>query len=123
MKILRELKAGGVGVMSTAAKDGTVNGAVYALPHRIDERTVAWGMTDRQTYRNVRENPHAFFTYVAPGPGYTGVRLSLRLREVRESGEVLDRIRERTRESVGDAAAAAVKYAVFFTVVDERPLV
>jgi len=34
-----------------------VNTAVYAVPHVVDEGTVAWGMTDGRTWDNVRQNP------------------------------------------------------------------
>jgi len=44
-----------------------VNTAVYAVPHVVDEGTVAWGMTDGRTWDNVRQNPHAAYVYFAAG--------------------------------------------------------
>src|SRR4030067_38851 len=87
-----------------AGADGGVNTAIYAIPHRTEENPVAWGMTEKRTYRNIRENPNASYLYIAPGNGYEGVRLTLKLKEIRASGRLLDTIRERPRESSGGGA-------------------
>ncbi len=123
MKFPERLKPGGLGVMATAGGDGTVNTAVYALPHLTGGATAAWGMSEGRTYRNVRGNPSASYLYAAPGGGYLGVRLSLKLQEILESGELLETIRARTRETSGEGAANAIKYAAIFEIVEERPLV
>lgn len=123
MKLEDHFQPGGKGVMATAGADGTVNTAIYALPHSTGENTLAWGMTERLTYRNLRENPSASYLYIAPGNRYEGVRLTLKLKEIRDSGTLLDTIRRRTRESSGEGAANALKYVAFFEVVEERPLV
>ena len=67
----------GLGVMATASKDGTVNTAVYARPHIIDENTLVWGMTDKRTFSNVSRNPFASYLFKTSAPGFTGCRLSL----------------------------------------------
>jgi hypothetical protein len=123
MKFREFLKPGGLGVMATAGNDGTVNTAVYAPPHLAGEGIAAWGMTEGRTYRNVCANPNASYLYVSPGGMYEGVRLALRLKEIRDSGEILEAIRARTRESSGEGAANATKYVAFFEILGERPLV
>jgi hypothetical protein len=123
MKLADHFQPGGQGVMATAAADGTVNTAIYAMPHVTGENTLAWGMTERLTYRNLRENPSASYLYIAPGNRYEGIRLTLKLKEIRDSGKLLDTIRGKTRESSGEGAANALKYVAFFEVVEERPLV
>jgi hypothetical protein len=123
MIFLEHLKPGGLGVMATAGSDGTVNTAVYALPHLTGEGTAAWGMTEGRTYQNVLGNPNASYLYAAPGGGYKGVRLTLRLKEIRDSGELLETIRARTRETSGEGAANATRYVAFFEIIEERPLV
>jgi len=123
MKLTEHLEPGGVGVMATAGVDGAVNTAVYSRPHVIDEGTAAWGMTEGRTYRNVRGNPNASYMYIFPGGGYQGVRLTLRRKEIQESGSILEMIRARTRESSGEEAATAVKYVAFFEILEKRPLV
>jgi len=123
MKTIDSFKPGGRGVMATADASGAVNTAIYASPRIIDEHTVAWGMTERRTYQNVRENPNASYLYIDPGGGFQGVRLTLRLKELKDSGPLLEEIRENTRTVSSPSAAEAVKYVAYFTIVERRPLV
>jgi hypothetical protein len=116
------MKSGGIGILATAAGDGKVNAAVYAVPHRIDGETVAWGMTEGRTHANIKENPNAAFLFLAPGAEYDGVRLTLVLKEICESGEALERIRDRARETSGSGASEMVRYVAFFKVIEMRPL-
>ncbi|MGE5189569.1 MAG: pyridoxamine 5'-phosphate oxidase family protein [Gemmatimonadota bacterium] len=122
MKLSEYLAAGGSGVIATADRDGTINTAVYAAPHFVDENTVAWGMTDGRTYRNLCENPNAAFLHRAPGDGAAGVRMTLKLEQLRDTGDMLDAIRARARTVSGGAAADMVRYVAFFKVVETRPL-
>lgn len=122
MTLSEHLSPGGNGVIATAGKDGTINTAIYAAPHVVNDETVAWGMSEGRTYRNLRENPNAAFLQRRPGTGAAGVRITLKLEKIQESGNVLDTIRERARKSAGAAAADMVKYVAFFKVVEMRPL-
>jgi hypothetical protein len=122
MNIVDVLKPGGHGVIGTASKAGVVNMAVYAVPHVVDNGTVAWGMTDGRTWNNVRENPNASYTYFAPGEGFRGARLTLTLSRTEDSGTMLAKIRERTADS-SPGNPQAVKHVAYFTVVETRPLV
>jgi hypothetical protein len=123
MKRFDQWRAGGKGVMATADAGGAVNTAVYAPPRMIDDTTAAWGMTERRTYANVTANPKASYLYFSPGEEFHGVRLTLRLKEMADSGEILEEIRARTRETAGPGAADALKYVAYFTILEERPLV
>ncbi len=122
MTLSEYLSPGGTGVIATADRDGTINTAIYAAPHVVNDETVAWGMSEGRTCRNLRENPNAAFLHQAPGNGAAGVRITLKLEKIQESGNVLDTIRERARNSAGTAAADMVKYVAFFKVVEMRPL-
>lgn len=113
----------GLGVMSTSSSDGKVNSAVYARPHVIDESTLVWGMTDKRTYQNLTSNPHAAFLFKTGGPGFSGVRLSLELIRSEEGGELLATIKKNTDDVVGPGAGDAVAHAVWFKVVEVRPLI
>ena len=117
------LKPGGKGVMATAGADGTVNTAVYAFPRVVGDQTLAWGMSEGRTYRNLVENPNASYLYIEPGETYQGIRLTLKNKEIRDSGELLDDIRKRTKMTSGEGAAEFVKYLALFEIVEERPLV
>ena len=122
MNIEDVMKPGGRGVIGTASKSGVVNMAVYAIPHIVDDETVAWGMTDGRTWDNVRENPNASYTYFAPGEGFRGARLTLSLSRTEDSGEMLAKIRERT-DATSPGNPEAVKHVAYFKVVEARPLV
>ena len=122
MNIREVLKPGGRGVIGTATKAGVVNMAVYAVPHIVDNGTVAWGMTDGRTWDNVRENPNASYAYFAPGEGFRGARLTLSLSRTEDSGEMLEKIRERTGAS-SPGNPEAIKHVAYFKVVETRPLV
>lgn len=123
MTTIDRYKPGGTGVMATADADGIVNTAIYAFPRRIDEQTVAWGMTALRTYRNLQANPNASFLYIEPGGGYRGFRLTLRLKEFVESGPVFEEVRKNTRKVSSPDAAEALQAVAYFTIVEKKPLV
>lgn len=123
MKLSRMFKSGGTGVIATANGKGIINTAIFSTPHVIDEDTVAWGITDGRTLANVRENPKAAFLYRNPGEGYDGARLTLELKDIEESGEMLEKIKARTAKIVGAQAAAFVRHVVYFKVTEMRPLI
>ncbi len=113
----------GLAVMSTASAGGAVNSAIYARPHVIDETTLVWGMTDKRTYQNISENPHASFLFKTSSPGFSGVRLTLELIKTEEEGELLDTIKNNADVVVGPGAGAAVTHAVWFRVLEIRELI
>lgn len=123
MDLAGVMKRGGRGIIATASAGGVVNTAVYSYPHIVDEATVAWGMTEGRTYRNVRENPQASYLYINPGQGFSGARLNLKLKKIEDSGAMLEEIKSHTSEVVGPGAGQAVKYVAYFTVVEMRTLV
>ena len=123
MKLREMFPAGGRGIIAASDSFGNVNIAVYAKPHIVDEKTVAWGMTEGRTWACVKENPHAAYLYMNPGPGYSGVRLKLSLKKFLESGDMLDTVKKHTSELVSPAAAEAVKHVAYFEVEEIRPLI
>jgi len=123
MKFEELFSSPGLGVMSTAAADGSVNNAVYARPHVIDETTLVWGMTDRRTYQNITENRKAAFLFKTATPGFSGVRLTLELIKTEEDGELLATIKANTDVVVGPGAGAAVTHAAWFKVTETRDLI
>ena len=98
MKLSELFKRKGRAVIATSNMQGEVNVAVYAAPHFIDDETLAWGMTEGRTYKNVMENPNVAYLYMYAGAGYSGARLSLKLKGIENSGEMFDTIKVRTRE-------------------------
>jgi hypothetical protein len=123
MQLSELFSEGGRGVIATSNLQGEVNVAIYAVPHVIDDETLAWGMTEGRTYKNGAQNPRAAYLYMNPGAGFSGVRLGLKLKRIESSGKMLDAVRIRTSQIVSPAAGAAVKYVAYFTVVEVRALI
>jgi len=122
MKLAELFPEGGRGVIGTADADGVVNMAVFAIPHVIDEETVAWGFTEGRSITNLRLNPHASYLYLAPVRGYSGWRLTLTMTHETGEGELLQKIKEEATRYSGTMAGAAVKQVVYFKVDEVRPL-
>lgn len=121
MKLAELFPEGGRGVIGTADATGMVNQAVFATPHVIDDETLAWGFADGRSYRNLLQNPHASFLYLAPTRGYSGWRLTLTLKEMGE-GE-LEQFRAEAEQKSIEAAGPALRHVGYFKVEEVRPLV
>jgi hypothetical protein len=70
-------KTEGTGILGTADINGNVDAAIYARPHVIDEKTVAFIMNERLSYQNITANPKAAYLFLEDCPGYKGKRLYL----------------------------------------------
>lgn len=115
-----------VGVMSTASRTGEPNAAVFGSPYMPDELTLVMGLSDSRTAQNLLETGKAAFLSVLPhqDPGkIRGTRLYLTVRAMEKDGPHLDAVKERIRKAAGEAAAARIRYAVFFDVASTRPLI
>lgn len=122
MKLAELFPEGGRGVIGTADANGVVNQAVFAIPHVIDEETLAWGFGEGRSIENLRQNPHASYLYLAPSRGYSGWRLTLTMIEEKGEGELLIEIKERTARVVSPQASAMVNRVAYFKVDEVRPL-
>ncbi len=122
MRLAELFPEGGRGVIGTADGNGVVNLAVFAIPHVIDEQTLAWGFSEGRSIANLRQNPHASYLYLAPSRGYSGWRLTLTLKEETGEGELLAAIKEQTARVASPQASAAVTRVAYFKVDEVRPL-
>lgn len=110
----------GIGILSTADSQGRVNSAIYARPHVTDENQVAFVMTDRKTYSNVRKNPQVSYLFKEEGSGYSGLRLSLtKVREEKSPNNVRSMVRRRYRSGKTNGGKLHV---VYFNVDEVLPL-
>jgi len=111
----------GRGVLSTADADGRVDAAIFAQPHIMDKKTVAFIMPDRLTHHNLQSNNHAAYLFMEDGPGYRGVRLFLsKIREEKDS-ELLQSIRR--KKYATEEGKEETRFLVFFKVDKILPLV
>ena len=113
-----------LGTLSTSGKDGKVNVAYFGSPRMVDEKTVIMGLGKNRTFANLQENPHAVFMIMEQGKAITewkGVRVYLKMKEYRTSGETLDQIKTQIAQRAGEAAAKIIYAAVIFEVNEVRP--
>ena len=112
----------GLGVLSTADRDGVVNSALYSRPHVMDAQTVAFIMTNRKSHENLQSNPFASYLFREDGDGYHGKRLSLRKLREEQDPQKLDKFRRRTYSDEAEDRMKPLSL-VYFRVEEERPLV
>lgn len=116
-------KKKGRGVIATADPEGKVGVAVYARPHFIDEKTVAFIMADRLMHKNVQSNPHVAYLFLESGDRYVGKRLYLtKIKEEKDSA-LIDKIRRKESCPVYDKYRDRTRYLVYFHVDKVLPLI
>ncbi len=111
----------GVGVLSTASKDGTVNAAIYSRPHVLEDGTLAVIMNNRLSHENVSDNPKAHYLFMEEGPGYKGKRLALTMLREEQDSELLHELCRRCYPSEL-APEGKTRFLVFFRIDRESPL-
>jgi Pyridoxamine 5'-phosphate oxidase len=109
----------GMGILSTADKDGKVDAAIYSRPHFLDDGKLAFIMRDRLSHSNLRSNPHAAYLFIENGPGYKGKRLYLTMVREDKNAEQIASLQRRNRATEVDED----RFLVFFEIDRERPLV
>ena len=117
---------GRVGVLATTDRAGNPNAAVFGSPHMPDDLTLVMGLADTRTAQNLLETGRAVFLSVLPGAtgaDTRGARIYLKVRVMEKEGPNLDMIKEKIRSVAGDRPAARIRYAVFFDVLEKRPLI
>lgn len=108
----------GIGIFSTADGTGKANGAVYAKPHIMDSRRVAFIMRDRLSHRNLGTTPRAHYLFVENGTKSKGIRLHLEVVEKSSDKAIIERYSRRTRQ--GDDGEK--RFFVTFEIVKARKL-
>jgi hypothetical protein len=81
--------AKGTGVLATADSKGVVDAAIYAVPHVIDDETIAFIMTEKLTHENLQSNPHAAYLFLEEDDRLKGKRLILtKTKEEKDSAKI-----------------------------------
>jgi hypothetical protein len=110
----------GLGVLATADAQGKVDAAIYARPHVIDEKTVAFIMRDHLTYANIKSNPKACYLFRQDSTGYVGKRLYLTMTREETDMKLIESLSRRNGpQSEYDESK---KYLVYFKIDNIRPL-
>ena len=119
MKIREYFKtARGRGVLATADSNGKVDVAIFAVPHVIEEGTVAFIMTDKLTYQNLQSNPHSAYLFTEEEEEFKGVRLFLTKVREEKGGEKLEQIRKKEYPN-----SKGKEFLVYFKVEKVVPLI
>ncbi|MHC4191682.1 MAG: pyridoxamine 5'-phosphate oxidase family protein [Planctomycetota bacterium] len=112
----------GLGILATADSDGTVDLAIYAKPHVVDENTVVFVMRERLTHQNLKSNPHAAYMFVEQDEGYHGKRLYLtKIREETNVSLVAEFVKKQPEICAQNDDSN--KYLIHFKVDNIWPLV
>lgn len=110
----------GMGVMSTANREGQVNSAVFARPHFMEDGKVAFIMGEKSTHDNLISNPHAAYLFKQDGEGWEGIRLFLKMTGEETDREKINALSRRSKYS--DEDGRETKYLVYFSVENVVPL-
>ena len=112
----------GVGVLSTANKDGEDDAAIFATPHVIEDNQIAFIMRDRLTHKNLQSNPFAIYLFMENGGFYKGIRLFLK--KIKEdTDQKLIESMSRRRLPPDEDKARGQKFIGFGEITKTLPLV
>jgi hypothetical protein len=112
----------GVGVLATADSDGKVDAAIYARPHIMEDKSIAFIMRDRLSHANLQSNPYATFLFMEDGSGYKGKRLYLIKTREEKNTELIKELSRRSYNSDKEGLKES-KFLVFFKLEKELPLI
>ena len=112
----------GVGVLSTADRNGKVDAAIYARPHVMEDGSLAFIMRDHLTHHNIGSNPYANYLFIEDVPHYKGVRLFIK--KLREDTDP-DLIAKMTRRHLTpeEDKERGPKFLVYFALEKVLPLI
>lgn len=103
----------GIGVLATADNEGSVDAAIYARPHVMDDGSIAFIMLERLTHRNLETNPHATYLFIEEGGHYRGVRLFLEKLKEEQDTELIEQLARRCPVPEGKQGSGT-RYLVYF---------
>jgi len=113
----------GKGILATADTSGTVDAAMYARPHFMDEDTIAFIMAERLSHENLRSNPNACYLFVENGDKYVGKRLYLTKTKEEENTQLIENLRRQHHYIAHAEYYKENKYLVYFHIDKVLPLI
>ena len=116
-------KRKGKGVIATSDAKGKVGMAVYARPHFVSDKTVAFIMADRLMHKNLESNPNAAFLFMEEGNRYAGKRLYLTKIKEEQNSDLIEQIRWKDACPVDEGYKKGLRYLVYFKVNKVLPLI
>jgi len=116
-------KTKGRGIIATSDSDGKVGLAVYARPHFINDKTVAFIMADRLMHKNLQSNPHASYLFMESKERYVGKRLYLKKIKEEKNATLIEKIRRKESCPAYTVYKDKIKYLVYFRIDKVLPLI
>jgi hypothetical protein len=116
-------KANGRGVIAVADSQGKAAIAVYARPHFINEKAVAFIMADRLIHKNLELNPHAAYLFMESKGKYVGKRLYLTKMKEEENSELIEKVRRKNVCPVDEGYKKGKRFLVYFKIDKVLPLI
>jgi hypothetical protein len=116
-------KTKGRGVIAVADSEGKAAIAVYARPHFINERAVAFIMADRLIHKNLEFNPHAAYLFMESREKFVGKRLYLTKMKEEENSELIEKVRRKNVCPVDENYKRGKRYLVYFKIDKVLPLI
>jgi len=116
-------KTDGHGMIATADSQGKVGAAVYARPHFINEKTVAFVMADRLMHKNLQSNPHASYLFVESNKEDAGKRIYLTKTKEEADRKLVDEMLRKGVCPVDEGYIKGKRYLVYFKIDKILPLV
>ena len=116
-------KKQGSGVIAAGDSEGRVAIAVYAKPHFINEKTVAFIMADRLIHKNLESNSHCAYLFMESNKEYEGKRLYLTKMKEEENSELIDKLRRKNVCPVDEGYKKGMRFLVYFKINKVLPLV
>jgi hypothetical protein len=116
-------KTKGRGVIAAADSKGKVTIAVYAKPHFINEKAIAFIMADRLTHKSLELNPHAAYLFMESKEKYVGKRLYLTKMKEEEDSELINKLRRKDVCPVDEGYKKGKRFLVYFKIDKVLPLV
>jgi len=112
----------GVGILATANRDGEVDAAIFAIPHLLEDGSIAFIMRDRLTHKNLQSNPCAAYLFMEEGGFYKGIRLFIKKIREDDNPELIASMTRRHLPPDEDKARGP-KFIVYFEITKTLPLI
>ena len=116
-------KTKGRGVIAVGDSGGKTAIAVYAKPHFINDRAVAFIMADRLIHKNLELSPHAAYLFMESKERYAGKRLYLTKMKEEENSELIDKVRRKNVCPVDKGYKNGKRFLVYFKIDKVLPLI
>jgi len=116
-------KMDGHGVIATSDSKGKVGAAVYARPHFINEKTVAFVMADRLMHKNLQSNPHASYLFMESNKEDAGKRIYLTKTKEEADRKRVDEMLRKDTCPADEGYIKGKRYLVYFKIDKVLPLV